>query len=198
MSAYTGYDIDECTGSNNCHQVCINTEGSFTCGCEAGYVLDSEGATCSGIRILCYIVCISSSCILTGITCSESAIAGNGMIVYSSGSTTPPFNYGTTATYQCNDGYSLASGDSVRTCTGDGTSTVDQWSGTAPVCSGIVFAEYFSQLIERSYTHTHTCVDIDECSGTAHGCDHICTNTPESYTCACNSGHQLAADGRGC
>ncbi|XP_064386521.1 uncharacterized protein LOC135335055 isoform X2 [Halichondria panicea] len=151
------YDIDECTGSNNCHQVCINTEGSFTCGCEAGYVLDSEGATCSGI------------------TCSESAIAGNGMIVYSSGSTTPPFNYGTTATYQCNDGYSLASGDSVRTCTGDGTSTVDQWSGTAPVCS-----------------------DIDECSGTAHGCDHICTNTPESYTCACNSGHQLAADGRGC
>ena len=53
MSAYTGDDINECTGSNNCQQVCTNTEGSFTCGCEAGYVLDSEGATCSGIRILC-------------------------------------------------------------------------------------------------------------------------------------------------
>ncbi len=79
------------------------------------------------------------------------------MIVYS---TTPPFNFGTIAMYQCNDGYSLASGDSERTCTGDGTSTVGQWSGTAPVCSGIVFianaAEHFSQLIKRSYTHTHT------------------------------------------
>ena len=89
-----------------------------------------------------FIVCISFSYVFTGITCSESAvrsdIAGNGMIVYSSGSTTPPFNYGTTATYQCNDGYSLASGDSVRICsTGDGTSTVGEWSGTAPVCSGI-------------------------------------------------------------
>ncbi len=48
-SAYTGDDIDECTGSNICHQVCTNTEGSFTCGCEAGYVLDSDGALCSGI-----------------------------------------------------------------------------------------------------------------------------------------------------
>ncbi len=54
MSAYyTGDDIDECTGSNICQQVCTNTEGSFTCGCKAGYVLDSEGATCSGKRILC-------------------------------------------------------------------------------------------------------------------------------------------------
>ncbi len=44
-------DIDECTGSNICHQVCTNTEGSFTCGCEAGYVLDSDGASCSGIII---------------------------------------------------------------------------------------------------------------------------------------------------
>ena len=47
----TGYDIDECTGPSICHQVCTNIEGSFTCGCEAGYVLDSDRASCSGIII---------------------------------------------------------------------------------------------------------------------------------------------------
>ena len=47
---YTGDDVDECTVPDVCHQVCTNTEGSFTCGCEAGYVLDSEGASCSGIK----------------------------------------------------------------------------------------------------------------------------------------------------
>ena len=111
------------------------------------------------------LLCVFSSCILTEITCSESAvrsdIAGNGMIVYSSGGTTPPFDYGTTATYQCNDGYSLASGDSVRTCsTGDGMSSVGQWSGTAPVCSGIVFianaAEFFCPDLDPILYIMHT------------------------------------------
>ena len=88
-------------------------------------------------------MCALSSCILTGITCSESAvpsnIAVNGMIVYSSGDTTPPFDFGTTATYQCNGGYSLASGDIERSCTGDGRSTVGEWDGTAPQCSRMFY-----------------------------------------------------------
>ena len=44
ISVYAGDDIDECTRPNMCHQVCINTEGSFTCGCEAGYVLNTDGS----------------------------------------------------------------------------------------------------------------------------------------------------------
>ena len=52
ISAYTGDDINECsTGPNNCQQVCVNTEGSFTCGCEAGYLLDSDRSSCSGINL---------------------------------------------------------------------------------------------------------------------------------------------------
>ena len=59
----------------------------------------------------------------------------NGMSVYSS-DTTEPYDYGTTATYQCDSGYELTGGDTVRTCTGDGSSAEGQWNGTAPACLG--------------------------------------------------------------
>ena len=57
------------------------------------------------------------------------------MIVYSS-DMTEPYDYGTTATYECDTGYEITGGESERTCTSDGSSSVGQWSGTAPVCSG--------------------------------------------------------------
>ena len=41
-------DIDECIGgTHDCLHRCINTVGSFTCGCYDGYV--QYGATCSGM-----------------------------------------------------------------------------------------------------------------------------------------------------
>lgn len=42
-------DVDECsTTRNNCTQICTNTIGSYQCGCNAGYMLDTDGLTCSG------------------------------------------------------------------------------------------------------------------------------------------------------
>ena len=42
-------DIDECIdGTHNCSQTCTNTVGSFTCGCNGGYLLDIDGFTCNG------------------------------------------------------------------------------------------------------------------------------------------------------
>ena len=29
--------------------MCTNTDGSFTCGCNIGYLLDTDGTTCKGI-----------------------------------------------------------------------------------------------------------------------------------------------------
>ena len=43
-------DINECSdGKHDCStiQTCMNTDGSFTCGCSSGYVRD--GATCIGM-----------------------------------------------------------------------------------------------------------------------------------------------------
>ena len=40
--------------------------------------------------------------------------------------------------------------------------------------------------------------DINECTAGSHNCEQRCTNTAGSFTCSCNSGFTLAADGRSC
>ena len=42
-------DINECDTANGfCDQICTNTEGSYTCGCNEGYRLGSDGMMCNG------------------------------------------------------------------------------------------------------------------------------------------------------
>ena len=42
-------DNDDCSdGTHDCSQTCINTVGSFTCGCGNGYLLDKDKFTCNG------------------------------------------------------------------------------------------------------------------------------------------------------
>ena len=42
-------DINECAESiDNCAQICTDTDGSYTCSCEAGYDLASNGHGCNG------------------------------------------------------------------------------------------------------------------------------------------------------
>ena len=71
----------------------------------------------------------------TAITCPILSAVENGKVTYSS-DTTESYDYGATATYQCDSGYELTGGDDERTCTGDGSSPVGQWNGTAPHCAG--------------------------------------------------------------
>ncbi|XP_033750619.1 matrilin-2-like [Pecten maximus] len=41
-------DVDECTELRLCDQTCINTPGTYTCGCREGYLLDTDNVTCNG------------------------------------------------------------------------------------------------------------------------------------------------------
>ena len=42
-------DINECaSGTNDCEHSCFNTVGSYVCDCIVGYVLDTDGSTCTG------------------------------------------------------------------------------------------------------------------------------------------------------
>ena len=49
-------DINECReGLDECAENCINTVGSYTCSCNSGYRLDSNGLNCNGKTVEKYI-----------------------------------------------------------------------------------------------------------------------------------------------
>ena len=41
-------DVNECAGDHGCHHLCNNTDGSFHCYCNPGYMLNSNGINCTG------------------------------------------------------------------------------------------------------------------------------------------------------
>ena len=45
--------VDECADdTDGCSQTCTNTERSFTCGSNDGYVLNVDGTTCDGMYMM--------------------------------------------------------------------------------------------------------------------------------------------------
>ncbi len=72
----------------------------------------------------------------TAIECRVLPVFTNGMIVYATDGILD-FNLGTTATYSCNEGYTLdlSIGDEVRTCIDDGDNdAVGMFSDQEPAC----------------------------------------------------------------
>lgn len=45
-------DIDECLGAGSACDHCQNEPGSYSCVCDPGFVLESDGLTCSGLLLL--------------------------------------------------------------------------------------------------------------------------------------------------
>ena len=45
-------DVNECLsgsiGNTTCLEVCVNTPGSWRCGCNPGYTLNTDGISCRG------------------------------------------------------------------------------------------------------------------------------------------------------
>ena len=55
-------DVDECRENNGgCSHLCINTEGSFHCGCPSGLYLEDTNKTCDGsLQLLHYLFILST------------------------------------------------------------------------------------------------------------------------------------------
>ena len=41
-------DIDECLSDHDCNHTCSNVDGSYTCSCREGYVLQADERNCTG------------------------------------------------------------------------------------------------------------------------------------------------------
>ena len=64
--------------------------------------------------------------------CTSLAAPTMGLISYSP-DITSPYNYQTTATYSCVEGFGLLGGDKTRQCNSPSAGNAG-WSGTAPTC----------------------------------------------------------------
>ena len=150
---------------------CQNLDGSFECGCSAGYSLGDDKQTCSDID-----ECLDANACQANASCENNA-------------------GGFTCT--CNAGYSQRCNDedcSIKTCElndncdpnpceGDCTNGVNTYSCSCPA----------GQEVDQN--NADNCVDVNECDGD-NMCDTErgnCVNDLNSgYHCTCNSGYQLA------
>lgn len=54
MNYFLYSDINECSGSNDCHPTlatCSNSPGGYSCSCKTGY--SGDGRTCTGLYFSC-------------------------------------------------------------------------------------------------------------------------------------------------
>lgn len=63
---------------------------------------------------------------------------------------------------------------------------------SASALQACVFAKPSRQLFPPVVT------DVDECAEGKHGCSQACLNVAGSYSCSCQNGHTLQADGKTC
>ncbi|RDD36432.1 Fibrillin-1, partial [Trichoplax sp. H2] len=221
----TCVDINECQRFRPCYQVCINTEGSFTCECEQGFELNNSKLTCN----------VSESCGI-GHNCSQICTYINGSEICSCmkgyaltyGSQTEsedidecnsnPSPYGWT----CDDINECLENNPCSqnaNCTNAPGSYACQckigYTGNGKICSDIHECLTGSNMCSSnascmSNNGSYTCMckpgfvgngytrqDVNECS-TTNDCslNAICTNTAGSHTCECKVGY--SGDGKTC
>ena len=72
LNGTTCTNFDECTVNNGgCEQTCTDNDGSFTCSCDAGYILSDNGLSCSGKSLLLFRLITTSFQSLSGLNENE-------------------------------------------------------------------------------------------------------------------------------
>eukprot|EP00820_Chromera_velia_P031059 Cvel_13591.t1-p1 / transcript=Cvel_13591.t1 / gene=Cvel_13591 / organism=Chromera_velia_CCMP2878 / gene_product=Fibrillin-1, putative / transcript_product=Fibrillin-1, putative / location=Cvel_scaffold935:1-18272(-) / protein_length=1088 / sequence_SO=supercontig / SO=protein_coding / is_pseudo=false len=178
-------DTDECTElplAHNCNTTaaaCVNTVGSFTCVCNAGFFGDgtTDGSGCEQTN-----ECTDSS---YPHNCDTNAYCTD--------------NYGS-FTCACNNGYA----DNSAGTDGTSCADVDECAldihdcdeGSLASCTDT--AGSFACVCPTGYEldlskpHNTTCTDVNECTAALHNCDlnAECTNGDGSFDCDCTAGYE--------
>jgi len=176
-------DINECTsGGHNCAAslgVCTNNNGSFTCSCVLGYTCTAPCTSCNDVNE-CNPAAYTASC----------DTANNGICNNNPGS------------FSCSCQPNFGLNPDGRTC----TIIQNCPTATPAFCSGLhrspcTLNDLCSTCLpgwQGPASSNTACTDVAECSGTSHTCTQVCNEAVGSYTCSCNVGYQLMADGRTC
>ncbi|XP_069497466.1 hemicentin-1 isoform X2 [Ambystoma mexicanum] len=162
-------DVNECQDANPCHQHCLNTIGSFHCGCDPGYQI--KGRRCIDINECRQNVCrLDQQCKNTrgGYKCID--LCPSGMTKADNGTCID--------IDECRDG--------MHQCRYNQLCENTRGSYRCVCPRG-----YRSQGVGRP------CLDIDECEN-RDVCQHECRNVQGSYQCLCPSGYRLMPNGKTC
>ena len=147
-------DIDECD-KPLCHQMCVNTPGSYHCDCLAGLSLSSDTFTC-----VADVSCVSSPCDTDSQVC---AMIGSNQICFCS----PGYVPNKVDSFSCLDLNECQSPICDQECT-------NQIGGYLCGCENGY----------SLFTDGRSCRDINECV-TPNTCDNtfVCSNMVGSYKC---------------
>jgi hypothetical protein len=157
-------DIDECAdGNGGCDHTCTNSEGSYTCSCDDGWILGEDGMTCLDV----------DECLVDNGGCAQ--VCTNEDEGYSC---------------SCNAGYALIDDD--MGCA-DVNECATENGGCAQICNNLDGTYgcdcengYFLAADGKA------CNDVNECDNQAfNNCDAnaTCSNNEGGFTCACNEGY---------
>ncbi|XP_037806363.1 dorsal-ventral patterning protein tolloid [Lucilia sericata] len=209
FSAVFMKEVDECKFANHgCEHECINTLGSYQCGCFAGYELQPNGRTCEdacgGIIDASVgsgmvnspswpdVYPISKECIWEIVAPANHAVFLNFTAFDLEGT---KFQY-----TECNYDY-LVIYSKLRD---NRLKKIGVYCGheIPPIINSeqsILRLEFFS---DKSVQHTGFSakfeIDTDECSINNGGCQHHCRNTFGSYICSCRNGYSLHENRHNC
>ncbi|XP_042243700.1 matrilin-3-like isoform X17 [Thunnus maccoyii] len=200
--------LDLCAQGHDCQHICVSTRDSYSCKCNAGYVLNPDKKTCS----------LSDACaqghdcqhICTNNGDSYICTCQVGFVLNADQKTcsrADPCALGHDCQHICenNDGSYICKcrvghilNADQKTCSrsetdacaiGQDCQHICVNNGNSYICKCRV--GYVLNMDQK------TCSRLDACAQ-GHDCQHICINNGDSYTCKCREGYVLNEDQKTC
>ncbi|KAK3579903.1 hypothetical protein CHS0354_031421 [Potamilus streckersoni] len=166
-------DIDECNEiSDKCNQKCVNAEGSFSCECEEGFALSTDGRTCEDI----------DECERNLDNCDQ--ICTNGVGNFTCGCF-PGFKHNVSMNICIRTEVPNVCDKPAINCNLTSGCTSNNGSATCFCAKGFQLSNEGTK-----------CLDIDECVSSP--CSQSCSNFDGGFSCHCFQGYDLEKDKRTC